>query len=1228
MMMGQNAMFGGQAAYAQQLSYPMQAAMHPGMAPPPPPPPPPMGMMQAARGAHGGMYGEQVAAQMGSTAIQGAHMGMGAMGVGLGAATMAVGGPVGLALGAAAMIPAYVGGKAIDVYGGNFMEGMNQQAALNSTLRQNFNFFGGQGRMGRGFNQGQMGQIGQVIQQELNQNVFASAGELNQLISGGAEAGMMTGVRDVQQFAQKFRRMLNTLKDVQRELGGSLTDALAFVRQSRQAGIFQQVDQSSFAVNLRGAEAASGLNRDQLMGLATQGAQMSRAVGGFGRQGAQGALRMASTLGGAIQSGAINEELLSEATGGLTGSDAVQAMVGQMMQRTARFSRRGMGRFSMFAMSNASGTGLDPAMMDRFLAGDISTSEVSRAAHRNVNRMGRARAMNNEGVLRGAMMEQGGLAGQIGMMRLMLGDRVMNMSDDMSSLVMQRRFGMNRPQAELMQSLIRNQGSIAEQEAFSRVGAQRQQALQTDIRENRSVDAFMRHVQHGLESHTGVTRAREMGRTLMSRVSSMVERAMNDALGVAENQISQGDRQALNRMAMGTATADDFAALGISEGGIAGLGRAAGGDQLDQRGLLQFGRTAGQTLRLRGVSTQGLTAAGVRRETEAAQLARGGILTLDRDREALRALQQDADGTMLRIGRAQLQAMGGGDPSSFYQDMGEGANANAIDAFMARRGLANPGAQLSRGMMMRRGGGALTGGGVMRDLGRLGLAPGLFLGAGAAMFARGDDVGTVGQALGFESLQALGTDREMAANFLSRGGDLAGQLRASGVREQRSLAQHMVSPNRGAMAGLAGMSGPMALAGNMAGGVLSYIREQRQGTTADQRLLQGITGVDQQAMEAVLGNQEIRQSLQGVLGSESGGEQRRRLAGLTERALGMEEGTQRQALLSVVEQIRRGSKGGTLGEGNLRTQLQRATAIDPRRRAQLLEEFADTGAGFSRIARSFYGAGLGAEGQGGRLAQRIGQAYFGHGELASDPDALMRAQQEFTSTLAGMDPESEEYRRLVRGQGQPGEEGFREGLGSFAEGRAQLASAANERRLVRDLSGGGRRGGRQAAETQMRMLTGGLLGEMDLSVMRGGRERQISTRNRAQQVQRILMRGGDDATRLLEQMQSQLEEQGVEGAGDILSRYQQRLSSGRGLDEDEARDMTREMRGNKDLQRVQREALERRQRAQNPLDTTRNDLLQRIANNIQNLNPNSPPSTGEGAQQGGGGGITISIGGG
>ena len=88
---GQMAMFSGQMAYSQQIGYPMQAAMYPGMAPPPPMQAPQMSMAGAMRApGAGGMYGEQIAMRMASG-------GQTAMGIG-GAAMSLAGGLTGLPL--------------------------------------------------------------------------------------------------------------------------------------------------------------------------------------------------------------------------------------------------------------------------------------------------------------------------------------------------------------------------------------------------------------------------------------------------------------------------------------------------------------------------------------------------------------------------------------------------------------------------------------------------------------------------------------------------------------------------------------------------------------------------------------------------------------------------------------------------------------------------------------------------------------------------------------------------------------------------------------------------------------------------------------------------------------------------------------------------------------------------------------------------------------------------
>lgn len=1193
----QNSMFSGQAAYAQQLSYPMQQAMYPGapMQPPPPMAPPPMTATQGFQQAQGGMYGEQMAMRMAGVGRSAWGVGTAAGGLGMAAlgldplslglaAGMGGGGLLGgLAVGGAAALPLYAGGKVAEHYGGQFMGGMQDQGALNATLRNNFQHFGGRGRMGRGFSQSQMGQIGSVIQQELNTNVFANAGEMNQLIAGGAEAGMFTGVRDVQQFTQKFRKMLDTLKTVQDELGGSLSDALSFVRQSRQAGIFQQVDRVNFAGQMRGAEAMTGMSRNQLMGLATQGAGISRAVGGYGRQGAYGALRAASTLGAGIQAGAINEELLSEATGGRTGADAVQAFTNRMMQRSAAFSRRGMGRFSMFALSNAEGTGMDQEMMSRFMAGDLTTGQVSRMAHRNVGRMGRARAINQEGVLRGSMLEQGGLAGQIGMMRLMVGDRVLDQGDDLTQLVLQRRFRMNRPEAELMTSLMRNQSTIAQEQAFTSQAAERQQMLQTDLRENRSVDAFTRRLSHDVQQATGTLQTRELGRKFVTRISDMAERVMNDVLGVQENRLTAGDEASLNRLSMGRASAGDLERLNLSA--LRGGSSSITGANLFNRGLLS-GTSPGEILQRRGVrGVRGLDSGQVQAEVQAATMARSGELILDRDRQALERLEEDPDRTLARIQRAQLIASGQeGGMGNFYSYLGEGGNANAADAFLAQRGMAQFGDTLGAGSLMRRGGGRISRGMARRDLVRL-TNPLYALGEMAYQRA-------TGQETGLESLRAVRTGEDVATSYFAGGGDLAAELRGGGATS-RTLAERNQWTNalvRGALGGARGTPVGAAVdaatrAAPRGSWIQRMLRPELRGAGSDEnRMLEAIEGVDSDAMRAVLGSEGVRTRIGRVLGAEGNEEQMRAEIANFRRFAGREftdEG-QAQAALSLIQQIESGmGEGGRFKSERMRRMLQFGS-VDKERLQQLRDRLTETGGQYSNLGRA-----MGGE-LGGRF-RAIGSQFMQFQDPREDINALR-------FDLARMDPESDEYREAVRE------------MGGSSFGRTFLAGVAADRQRDRALSG--RRGRRQRAETALGMITGGTLAEMDITV--GGRS--LGRRNRAGRIEAMFRRGGEQADEVAQQMQEQLEEAGVSGAAGLISNYRRAISDDT-LDPDERRQMIESVSSNEDLRRVQREAIERRQRQQNPLDTTRNDLLTEIRNGINRMNENSGESVSTGAAE-------------
>ena len=586
-MAAQNSMFSGQVAMSHQLSYQSMAALNPGMNVPPPASAfnyaqqgqqafmgaanwagnTAMPMVGAGLGIAGGLGMLGTVGRMFDPlgmALRGGAAGFGAMGGGMA-------GLGGAAMGAAAgFMPFYAAGMAGSAYTGAAFGGMQDQSRVNSMLGQNFNFSGGGGNFGRGFSQGQMGQIGGMMHQTARQDPFTSMGELTSLAGMGSQMGMFTAVRDVKEFTKKFREMLGTLKTVQDELGGSLQEALQFVHEAKNSGIFKAADRAKFSGLVRQTSDVSGLSQSNVMRMTNFGSQLSRSLGGTGAQGAVGATLALRQVGAAVQGGVLSEELLSEATGGLTGDDAVMGFAQSMMQRVGRETRRGFGRYSIYGLANEDASGIDSSKMARFLAGDMSMSEIGRSAHQTVARIGRPRAMRNEGLLRAAAIQQGGIAFQAGKVRALLGDRVMSQDDDVVQAVMQRKFRMNRGEATAMTSLIRNLPEISTRMAIDSEMSDENRAL-TDYRmENQSFESVKRRLGSAVQEGLGIADTREWGRRLFSTVGQAVEKFTDDLFGIARQEFSQTGRDRIRRVMMGHGTATDFAALAAADAKVGG----------------------------------------------------------------------------------------------------------------------------------------------------------------------------------------------------------------------------------------------------------------------------------------------------------------------------------------------------------------------------------------------------------------------------------------------------------------------------------------------------------------------------------------------------------------------------------------------------------------------------------------------------------------------------------
>lgn len=1190
----QNSMFAGMQSYAMQASYGaglMNGAPPPMAAPMPPPPPPTlMNVMRGyggyAGGPTAGAWGEGMAGRL----VNAGQMGMGLAGAGMaglgvasslglvgggfgmaasmmdpmgmalrmggGAFSLAGGGMGGLAAGlGAAALPlglAYGATRYVSALGQNFTGGIQDQMALNANLRQNFNFLGGQGAYGRGFSQGQMGQIGGMVSQEARNNLFTSQSELNQVIAGGAQMGTFTGVRDVESFRQRFREMITTLRTVQRELGGSLAEAQEFISQSRQAGIFGSTQATRFASTIRATSASTGFDQGQLMQLAANGASIARQFGGNGSQGAFGALRGINTISTAMNSGMISESMLSEATGGLTGSDAMQAFVGDMMQRTGRFSRRAMGRYSIFGLSNREGTGLDESALMRFQMGDMSVGELSRNAHGRVGEMGRARAINREGLLRGALMEQGGITGQIGMMRMMVGDRVMDQGDDMVSLVLQRRFQMDRPQAEMMTALMRNQGEIARSEITDRISSRRETDVRNEVREHRSADAFMRELSHSIEEGTGMLAARDLGRRFMTRLSSVLERAMNNALGISGEGMTTAGRAAMGRMTSGVGRESDFGMLDIAGMGGTGVDRLNGVTAFN-RGLFQTGLTVGERLERAGFNVSGYgggRTGTMMRETwggprsgpmgaddlesaaSAMMAAQNGYVE-GRARDLLSEMTSDESGTRRSIMRAMSAARGTGDESQFLSFLGgrnDSDRSLAAMAFMSSRGMVNPITMSRTDLEM----GGVGGGSLGERLGSM-----------------------------WDSLTgADGTDATVsAAEYFAAGGGAASDLRAEAERLRSGTS------TSGRRRGLS-ESERIAEAVRM------------EGEASD------ISGISSDTMSTTMGRGDVRSAVASLL-SEDPIQQRNALERLETLATTETDPSTRAALTSIAENARRAHVSGD--RNGMRALLE--IAMPAPERAAMLREADAAGTSYRTIAEvmereggtSMFSAAL-SDAAGDIRAGRMGTGMRTVREAVVDAATL--SDEDFTA----------EMDRMGAALGA-------EGLSDTDRDRIRslMTSATSEHTRARNVMGRGRRGRRGAREAGLSMLTGSSLGSMEFSI--GGRR---VSRNVADL---MLGSGGAPNEELLSQLQEQLvgtAHMSSDAASDITSTLREVYGTGgeggRDVTESEYRRLSElRSRYGEDFERVEREGRERAlssASARDPVGAETNRLLGEISSTL------------------------------
>ncbi len=492
-------------------------------------------------------------------------MGLDPLSLGIRAGTAAYGsgmvgmaGAAGIGLGVAA--PLAIGGIAASYAGNQMMHGAQQQMGLNQSLRSGYNFINGQG--GMGFTSQQGFQIGSQIRSMTHD--IGPAGEmhgfeeLSKIAGNMGRMGFAQNVRTVEDFRNKFKETMETLKKVAHDIGSTLEDAMKFVQSMKGSGIFRTADQLKMSGDIRMAAVTGGIATSEVSAMANIGSQVSRSVGGLGRQGAFGGIRAIEQIGQAQRLGILSEEDVYNATG-LSGAEGRQALATSQMQRSASFLRGGRGRRFLASIAGENGE-LNEDAVAEWMQGGVGTGRTMELAHRNLRGVGRANFIRNEGRLRGAALEQFGGMAQTMAYSQWLGSRGYdpNGMDDRAMLAFQRFSGMGRDEADAAIKQVQGLPEMLRARQEESRGLGRADELQRR-RETTGIAGLEKKIDHA--KHAVNSALEQAGSRILQAGQENIEKWFNEIMGIYVSSQTQGLSEVSRRLERGTGSNADAASF-------------------------------------------------------------------------------------------------------------------------------------------------------------------------------------------------------------------------------------------------------------------------------------------------------------------------------------------------------------------------------------------------------------------------------------------------------------------------------------------------------------------------------------------------------------------------------------------------------------------------------------------------------------------------------------------
>lgn len=551
-----------------------------------------MGGMQALPGALGAV-GTVGALAAGAAGVSGFGLSAGgaALGGGLGAM---LGGPAGLIGGAAmgalplGVAAPLIAAPAMAAYGFSQMQqGMQQNNMMQQALG-GFNFGNPGAATGRGFSQGQAGQITSMARGMASGLGPGGFGDITQAIAAIPDMGLMQGVRDAEEFQKKFRGLMNTVKSMTTVLGVSLQEALPFFQGLRSSGFYNQQDIVAQSVN-RQMAGSVGITGPQFMANLHQGASLAQAYGSRRASGASLNQSVAMGIGMGVQEGILDEDMVTEAAGGRMGGEAYSFLAGRMSQQTFRFTTGGKGRKMLRALGEVKEgryTGaIDRGQLTRWRAGEIGFGNLGG------DRGGSDKSFRaNESRLRGGAASALGtdLIGQ--MVESAMGDKDLEglEREDVVSTLMQKYTNLGQAEAELYAEMARESRTLSRQRRVRASQEVDRQVSEAQLRRTGLGAQYRRHVGQPFSSAVSQP-LQAMGQVLSSNIERETQGFFDSVYGRYTSQVTDESRNAFQwglGLQGGGGMSGDISGLNYgTAGGVAGFAAGAAGGALVGAGV-------------------------------------------------------------------------------------------------------------------------------------------------------------------------------------------------------------------------------------------------------------------------------------------------------------------------------------------------------------------------------------------------------------------------------------------------------------------------------------------------------------------------------------------------------------------------------------------------------------------------------------------------------------------